>query len=284
MSEPQQDQTVFDGDWLSLREPADHAARDERLLEAVRLRLREIENPRVVDLAAGRGSTIAAIDPGNELGVQWHLRDQDVGLLRQAKTRFADHGIESGPCDLRTAVLSADQFGDLVPAGTDLVTLSAFVDLVSLEWLAHFALRCSERALPVYCALTIDGRFSFDPVHPSDEAFLTALATHEQSDKGFGPALGPHAPQVFNAAFGRAGYVVDEADSDWVLSADDAPLIEALIEGWVGAVMQSGLMDETELIGWVSARLNQMRERSLRISLGHKDMLARPPRRDVTKL
>jgi hypothetical protein len=277
------DQTEFGADWLSLREPADHAARDPVTLLRVTARLGEIEHPKIVDLASGRGSSIAAIDPHNALDADWHLLDQDDTLLRAARSRFPDHRIMTARCDLRSAVRSKDRFGDIIPAGTDLITVSAFIDLASIDWIAHWALRCSERAIPVYCALTIDGRFAFDPVHPGDEVFLTALARHEQTDKGFGPALGPHAPQAFGAAFGRAGYVVDEAEADWTLRADDKPLIEALIEGWAGAVLETGMMDQGDLLSWVSARISQLRDESLTITVGHKDLLARLPQRDMTK-
>jgi hypothetical protein len=283
MSVDETDQTEFSGDWLALREPADHAARDPDLLGQVVRRLEEIDQPRIVDLASGRGSTIAAIDPDNVLDAHWHLMDQDQALLQLARERFPAHRIMAARSDLRSAVLSRDQFGDIIPAGTDLITVSAFIDLASIEWTAHLALRCSERAIPVYCALTIDGRFTFDPVHPLDEAFLSALARHEQTNKGFGPALGPHAPQAFQAAFGRAGYIVDQAESDWKLEPADKPLIEALIEGWAGAVLETGLVEQGDLLSWVSARIGQLREGALTLSVGHKDLLARLPQHDVTK-
>ena len=278
------DQTEFSGDWLALREPADLAARDAGILDRVRALLADIESPTIVDLAAGRGSTIAALDADNALGARWHLLDQDPALLGAAAARFAGHRIATGRCDLRDLVLSHQRFGDLVPAAADLVTLSAFTDLASLEWLAQFALRCAERELPVYCALTIDGRVDLSPADPADGAILSALADHERSDKGFGPALGPTAPQAFAAAFGRAGYVVAQAPADWMLDRGDAALAAALIEGWAGAVGETGTVPASEIARWLGARREAIAKGMLRVSVGHQDALATRPQRDVTKL
>ncbi|MEM8878109.1 MAG: class I SAM-dependent methyltransferase [Pseudomonadota bacterium] len=278
------DNTVFDGDWLALREPADHAARDATMLASVWSHLKQTENPRIVDIACGRGSTIAALDPDNTLGAEWHLLDQDTALLADALNRFPAHHIRTGRCDLRSAVISADQFGDIVPAGTDLITMSAFIDLVSLEWLAHFALRCAQRAVPVYCALSIDGTVEFDPSHVLDTPVLQALAHHEQTDKGFGTALGPGAPYAFSAAFGRAGFVVDQAKADWKLGASEAPLARALLDGWAEAVMESGQLEPERADDWIRSRRQSVVDRDLVMTVGHIDAFARLPHQDVTKL
>ena len=45
----------------------------------------------------------------------------------------------------------------------DLVTTSALLDLVSQEWLERLVVEAAARRLPVYAALTYDGRIEFEP-------------------------------------------------------------------------------------------------------------------------
>ncbi|MEY4985020.1 MAG: hypothetical protein RIR62_3286, partial [Pseudomonadota bacterium] len=71
----------FSADWLALREPADHAARDARLLRAAAgvARHRAV----VVDLGCGTGSTRRAF--GDLLaGATWRMVDGDAALLARA--------------------------------------------------------------------------------------------------------------------------------------------------------------------------------------------------------
>ena len=49
------------------------------------------------------------------------------------------------------------------------------------------------RALPVYAALTYDGRIDLSPADPLDATIASAVNAHQHTDKGFGPALGPSA-------------------------------------------------------------------------------------------
>ena len=73
----------------------------------------------------------------------------------------------------------------------DLVTTSALLDLVSDEWLQRFVVETAARRLPVYAALSYDGRIEMTPADAADEKIIAAVNAHQRTDKGFGPALGP---------------------------------------------------------------------------------------------
>ncbi len=78
-------------------------------------------------------------------------------------------------------------------APLDLVTTSALLDLVSAEWLERLAVEAAARRLPVYAALTYQGRATLEPAEPFDLEIVAAVNRHQRRDKGFGPALGPEA-------------------------------------------------------------------------------------------
>ena len=91
----------------------------------------------------------------------------------------------------------------------DLITISALLDLVSEAWLDRFAGNVAARALPVYAALTYDGRIDLSPctirsMRPSS----AVVNAHQRTDKGFGPALGPSAAAAAISGFEALGYSV----------------------------------------------------------------------------
>ena len=75
----------------------------------------------------------------------------------------------------------------------DLVTASALLDLVSETWLERLAVETAARSIPLYAALSYDGRIELTPPDPLDAAIVAAVNAHQRTDKGFGPALGPAA-------------------------------------------------------------------------------------------
>ncbi len=77
----------FDADWLTLREPFDHAARSVAL--ARRLADRLPARPRLLDLGAGTGSLFRFLAPIIGRGQDWILMDADAALLEDAFGRTA---------------------------------------------------------------------------------------------------------------------------------------------------------------------------------------------------
>ena len=77
----------FDAEWLTLREPFDHAARSVAL--ARRLADRLPRRPRLLDLGAGTGSLFRFLAPIIGRGQDWVLIDSDATLLEEAFGRTA---------------------------------------------------------------------------------------------------------------------------------------------------------------------------------------------------
>jgi len=77
----------FDAEWLTLREPFDHAARSVAL--ARRLADRLPRRPRLLDLGAGTGSLFRFLAPIIGRGQDWVLVDSDAALLDDAFGRTA---------------------------------------------------------------------------------------------------------------------------------------------------------------------------------------------------
>ncbi|MEI7447570.1 MAG: class I SAM-dependent methyltransferase [Burkholderiales bacterium] len=272
--------TGFDADWLALREPADGRARDAALRDAAAAHCARSpgEGPvHVVDLACGTGSTLRALAPRIARAQVWTLVDHDPKLLDRARIATASTG---APVEVRTLEADLDGGLDAVLAiDAALVATSAFLDLVSDDWIARLARGLAARARPFYAALSVDGRHACEPPDPLDAAVFAAFDAHQRRDKGLGAALGPLAAQAAADRLAEAGHVVRTAPADWVLDAarpGDAALLAPLLDGWVRAVAETGLVPAAALDAWHARRRTELQAGSLRARVGHLDLWATP--------
>lgn len=269
----------FSADWLTLREPTDHAARDESLVTTLAARLAEPgTSTRGVDLAAGTGSNVRYLLPRLASLTHWSLVDHDPGLLTEATFRLAAHQDARG----RTFAPRRADLNDLATLpidGAALVTASALLDLVSSDWMRAFARRCRETGVHVLCTLSYDGRLTCEPPDPLDARVRTLVNAHQRTDKGFGAALGPEATDAAAAAFRAEGFDVTVATSDWVLDGAQAELQRQLIAGWAGAARDMAPDEAAAIEGWRGRRLAAVADGTSRVRVGHGDLLAIPPAR-----
>ena len=272
----------FSADWLALREAADHAARNRRLLELVEARFADREPVRVLDLACGAGSNLRGQALHLPPRQSWRLVDHDPQLLdaaRAALIAWADRVEGEAPLTLlkgeqriEIALERGDlaRFGDaLLTPDLDLVTAAACFDLVSAAWIEDFCAALTERRLPLYAVLSYDGSERWSPVHASDAQMLAAFCSHQARDKGFGPAAGPSAAALLRAALERRGYVVETAPSPWRLGPSDAALIRALADGSAEAVAETGLVAADAITDWRVSRRS-----AAACEIGHVDLFA----------
>ena len=136
----------------------------------------------------------------------------------------------------------------------DLVTTSALLDLVSEAWLDRFAVEAAARRLPVYAALSYDGRTEFDPADPLDEKIVAAVNAHQRTDKGFGPALGPAAARAAIERFEQLGYSVVQGTSDWMFAPSDREIQIEALAGWAAAAREIGDPQLADVLGWLTRR------------------------------
>ncbi|MEM6617183.1 MAG: class I SAM-dependent methyltransferase [Pseudomonadota bacterium] len=263
----------FSADWLTLREPYDHAARDKVLVKRFAKILSGLDKTdlRILDLASGTGSTVRAIASQISTDHFWTLTDFDEALLKEAASAAASHAnVECKKTDLSaTDALSLESYSA--------VTTSAFLDLVSEEWLDAFTALLTETPKPVYAALSYDGRIAFSPGHDADDEIISLVNEHQRTDKGFGPALGPDAGDFLSRRLGDNGWTVETATSDWVFKGTDQRIQAELVKGWAQAALETAPEKGTTISAWHDARLNQIKSGALQTRVGHIDLLAHPP-------
>jgi len=279
--------TGFSAQWLALREPADHRARDIALQSIVihdleRLARMRAGSLKLVDLGSGSGSNLRALAPLLPEHQYWTLVDYDPALLEAARAAcvaWADQVVANDvslkliknskhvTISFRCEDLSSNVEAVLAEPA-DLITAAAFFDLVAVDWLERF---CGLLSTPLYTVLTYNGIENWTPPEPSDAAMLKAFHAHQQTDKGFGAAAGPTAAGVMEKLLHARGFVVSSASSPWKLDTNDHALIEQLATGSAGAVRDTGLVSQQEVESW-----QRSRSQASTCEIGHTDLYARP--------
>lgn len=274
----------FSPDWLALREPADHAARNPQVLAAVGSAFAGRQSLSVIDLGCGAGSNLRGSYSVLPARQHWTLVDADPRLLSVARRKlaeWADEAQEQGEelvlrkddktltVDFRQADLTKD-LEWVLGWQPDLVTAAALFDLASVRWLERFVASLVSMRLPLYAVLTYDGRESWEPAHPDDPRMLAAFHHHQHGDKGFGPAAGPEATEAMAQAFRKAGCAVTVGESPWLLGVDHADLVRELAAGIAAAVTETGHVSPEAIANWLEAK------QDVSARIGHQDLWARP--------
>jgi hypothetical protein len=262
----------FSAEWLALRESHDMRARNPVVLGAVADRFRSHDAIRVVDLACGAGSTVRAVGSHLPARQHWDLVDSDPHLLTLACR-------ENSAGDVRLNAVPFDLNGNLecvLDGSKDLITTSALLDLVSDTWLDRFARHAAACALPVYAALTYDGRTGFSPSDPLDEKITSAVNAHQRTDKGFGPALGPSAAVAAISRFEALGYQVVQGHSDWVIGPADCEMQRELLSGWAQAAKEIDALSHRDIDDWLTRRKEMVDAGASTLRVGHVDFFAAP--------
>jgi hypothetical protein len=261
----------FAAEWLALREPYDLRARDRSVLDAVVAAFADQSAIGIVDLACGTGSNFRALGPRLRVRQNWRLVDNDLSLLaRVPQTVSANMTMTTVPIDLSHDLEAA------LDGAINLVTTSALLDLVSDEWLERFVTETAARRLPVYAALSYDGRIEFSPADTADAAVVVSVNAHQRTDKGFGPALGPAAARIAIERFEQLGYSVVQGQSDWVFGDADREIQIETLSGWASAAREIGDLALADVAGWLTRRRDHVSAGRSSIRVGHIDLFARP--------
>ena len=261
----------FTDAWLDLREPYDAAARDAALARRLAAWADPRGHLRICDLGSGTGANLRWLAPRLTVPQSWTLVELDGALIAAGEER-----LRAAPVPWRYRRLDlARHLEALAEEAPELITGSALLDLVSTAWLERLAALAVTCGAAVYLALTIDGRPVWDPIDPADDEVGSALARHQMTDKGFGPAAGGGAAKALKAALAGGRGVLALARSDWVLDPTEDALQKVLLDGYAAAA--STIADRPhEVAAWAQRRRRQITAGRSRLRVGHLDLLFLP--------
>jgi len=248
----------FSESWLGLREPADADARADDLVALLPGPIRTIR-----DLGCGTGSLGRWLAPQLDGPQHWIMADRDPVLLAHAAANmpFAGVTVETAESDVTT--LTANDL-----EGTDLVTCSALLDLLTAEEVQNLANVLAETKTPALFTLSVAGQVTLDPPLPEDATIEEAFNAHQRRTVDGRRLLGPDAPAAARDAFERAGATVVTRPSPWRLGPGSGALSAQWLRGWVGAAAEQ--RPDLRFDTYLDTRLADLP----RATIGHVDLLA----------
>ena len=265
-------------EWLTLREPADAAARSAEIAERAARQL-PAAGPLVIhDLGGGDGAMARWLAPRLPGPQHWVIHDRDADLLGLVAAAAPDRN----PAADGTAVTVEARRSDVTRltrdnlAGASLVVASALLDMLTEGELAAMLEACTATGAPVLLALTVVGRVALTPPEPLDAAIAAAFDAHQRRTTGAGRLLGPDAVTAAAEHLRAGGAEVIVRPSPWRLDAGHAALAAAWLDGWVAAACEQEPSLATEAVAYRERRRAQAAAGRLAVTVDHADLLALP--------
>ncbi len=284
----------FSETWLSLREPADHAARSQSLDKQLAAWAEQHSELSVVELGAGTGSNLRYLMPQLGHHQHWHLLDYDANLLshlprilapwaeaQQANINVQDDKLHiehsNFSATVSTQVINlAEELHQIAMDDVNLITASALLDLTSAVWLDQLATLTIQNNCACLFALNYNGKIHWQPVLEADAKVSVQLNEHQLNDKGFGKALGPEAGHYFAQALETQGRHVSKEISNWVIEPQSQALQHAIVDGWAPAATEQDNNAAAVIEQWRVSRKQAIDEKTSSLTVGHVDVLSMP--------
>jgi hypothetical protein len=262
--------------WLSLREPADAAARATELVGDLGRHLPASGHRVIHDLGCGTGAMgrwLAPLLPGPQ---HWVVHDRDPDLLEVAAADLPAPAADGAAVSVEAKQTDLTRLHPVELADASLITASGLLDLLTEDELAGLVSVCVGAGCPALLTLTVVGRVDLTPADPLDRRVAAAFDAHQRRTTEGGRLLGPDAVAVAREEFSRLGADVLVRPSPWRLGASQAELAAEWLTGWVSAAceQQLGLAAETD--AYTRRRLAEASAGQLRVTVEHADLLVLP--------
>ena len=266
-------------DWLALREHEDFLARNSSILKSVQKYFRSQKQLNILDIGCGTGATMRALLPNFNQQQIWTLLDADDKLLECAK--FLNQSLleeTTNKMILKFCDLSKG-FGYL-HADYNLVTTTAFLDLVSESWIKEFILALKDQNLAFYCSITPTNNIFIEPKINLDDKVICAFNKHRYIDKGFGESLGGKVTDFTINVLNNSDFHVFQANKEWGCQNPDSEFRKVfysqLIEDIAKAVAETNLLESAKLEHWKRTRLSDIHNNQCKLWFEIVDFFAFP--------
>jgi SAM-dependent methyltransferase len=262
--------------WLSLREPADSAARARDLVEYLLRKLPATGHWVIHDLGCGTGAMGRWLAPQLPGPQHWVAHDRDRDLLQVAAADLPGSAADGAAVTVEAKHSDITRLypGDL--AGANLITASALLDLLTQEELAGLVAVCAGAACPLLLTLSVVGRVGLTPADPLDRRVAAAFDAHQRRVTERGRLLGPDAVALAAEEFVRLGDEVLVRPSPWRLGGSEAELAARWFSGWMRAACEQRVELTAQTDVYARRRMAQATAGQLAVTLDHADLLVLP--------
>ena len=219
----------FSAEWLSLREPYDRAARNAKVLDAVPPALRRADRRSRSSISpAAPARPLRAVGPHLPPRQNWRLVDNDLSLLARTSTLSQPPDLTVTTRAGRSRPRSRTGARRAARPGDDLGAARSGVGRVARP--ARSSRRPSRR-LPVYAALSYDGRIVMQPAERLRQGSRWRSTRISAPTRASVRRSGRPPPTRAVDRFEHVGYAVVQGRSDWVFGPDDRAIQRGAVRG-----------------------------------------------------
>lgn len=263
-----------ESDWLSLRRPADEAAREATrpviaaLSAHLSSQLAAGQAAHIIDLGAGTGANLAFLAPRLAVPQRWTLIDRDEDLLGEVPQIVSCDQV----LEVRRLALDLTELQDIL--GEDpptLITCTAVLDVLTERQVHSLATLVATRGLAVLFSLSVTGEVRMDPPLELDARIAGAFNAHQRRSG----LAGPRAIALAAHALSSHGLDVTVTDTPWMLGSDSHALIARYLTDRVAAAAEHDPSLHPATDHWLETRFSQLEQGGLSVEVGHQDLMAR---------
>ncbi len=263
-------------EWLTMREPADAAARATELVETICPYLATDGETEIHDFGCGTGSMARWLAPQLTGPQHWVLYDRDAELLTLVATGSPDGASDGAQVTVETRRRDVTRLDPGELAGASLITASALLDMMTAEELQRLVAACARTGCAVLITLTVTGCVDLTPADPLDQRVTEAFNAHQRRATGATRRLGPDAVDAALHSFARHGLDVVARPSPWRLGPHRSGLAAEWFTGWLAAACEQRPDLGAVAPSYARRRLAEAAAGRLSVTVHHQDLLVRP--------
>ena len=258
----------FENSWLFQREKIDNMSKNLFLIKKINNSLKNYDQIRIIDLGTGTGSNFRFLSKKIKYKNQsWTLMDISKNSLNAAKKNVTTND------KIKKIIIKHDDIIKNIQQNNftnyDLVTGSAFLDIMPHEWFKKFYLKNINTKI-VYFSINYDGYFKFYPKHRMDKKFLQLFNSDQKSKKNNKTkAVGPDCSNIIKSYFSKT-HKSFLFKSNWTNVKDKN--FQLMFLDFCENIIKKN--KKNNLLEWLDFRKDNIFKNKSKLSVSNKDFLA----------
>ena len=275
-----------------MRIPYDHAARSHLLIDFLEKHNKENKFD-LIDMCSGSGSFLIWSIKRGLFFKKNILIDNDINLLKSVKSNLRKYlknvsNIKSNTNNMSLTInyknkdessvsimkYDCDNYS-IKDSQPYVISYSAAVDLMSKSSIDK-SLKLIKDNNILFFSLCFDGSVKWTPSHPYDKYILSFFNNHQQSDKGFGIALGYKSIDYIKKKVNKLGLKIEITNSPWIVRnklQDDIIFMKRYLLDIKKSLFHMDGIDKTMLRQWYADKHESIECKKVKLLVGHKDIL-----------
>ena len=258
----------FENSWLFQREKVDNLSKNISIIKKINSFFKSYNEIRIIDLGTGTGSNFRYLSKKIKYKNQsWTLMDLSKSSLNEAKKNIVINN------KIKKINLKHDDIIKNIHQHTfkdyDLVTGSAFLDIMPLDWFNKFY-KLNTNTKLVYFSINYDGYFKFFPKHNLDKDVLKLFNNDQKSKKNNkNKAVGPDCSDIINNCFSKT-HKCYLFKSNWTDVKNKK--FQLMFLDFCEKIIKKNR--KTNLLDWIEFRKDNIINNKSKLTVNNKDFLA----------